>query len=94
MLQAKVKPDARHKTVTAFGGHEFTKHDWTYVPEHVAAAEVEANPFLDVRSTAVEPVEAPLVDELPSAGLTAVEPPEVVKPEPAPPPAARPKRKR
>lgn len=46
-MYARVKQDCRFKTITAFGGREYTKRGWLVVPA-VNEAEARRHPMLDI----------------------------------------------
>lgn len=57
-MEARVKQDARWKSITAFSGLEFVKMEWRPVPAG-CEAEAKRNPFLEVREKPVEVAEEP-----------------------------------
>lgn len=72
MLYARVAPDFRFSTVTALGGHEFSKHEWRLVPEG-KEQEAEDAPHLIV-AEADDPEEIGQLKQAPPGGVEPEEP--------------------
>lgn len=53
-MRAKVKADYRYPTLRAFGGVDFNKREFTFVPSG-AEQEATAHPFLELETEQPEP---------------------------------------
>lgn len=53
-MQARIRPDCLWKVVQAFGGMEYVKYEWRYVPV-ANEEEAQRHPFLEVEGGLTEP---------------------------------------